>query len=87
MPKVKQADHNKCYLRHFPRLTKIFFVLFLTNKKIILVCFVTLYSDFHRYMPVCPCPFLYCDFIISADVSHKKDFGKRIDKKALPQYN
>lgn len=75
MPKVKQTNHNKCYLRQISRLAKIFFVLSQLNKKIILVCFVTLYSCFHRYMPVCSVPFLFCDFIISAYVSHKKDFG------------
>ncbi len=75
MLKVKQTNHNKCYLRQNSKLAKIFFVLFQVNKKFISVCLVQLYSCFHRFMLQCPAPFLYLDFIIAAILSHKKDFG------------
>jgi len=75
MPEVKQTDHNKCYLRRNAAPAKIFFVLSKVNKKIISVCSVKFVCEKSRkYASLLP-PFLYLDFIISAYVSHKKDFG------------
>ena len=75
MPKVKQTDHNKCYLRRNTAPAKNIFVLFGVNKKIILPCSVLFICGRSRKYASLSAPFLYLDFIISTYVSHKKDFG------------